>query len=133
LTKATLPNAVETPDQGTSYNPVYEAHQDLLRNAHEREVKRVAEAEQAEEVRRRMEAARGAGGSGVEGMLVDVDGEFEEEFDGGDEDMLEPLKLPGRKTGQQRRKAARVVAEVGSKLILSGFNRLTELSETNPS
>ncbi|KAJ1301190.1 hypothetical protein OPQ81_003600 [Rhizoctonia solani] len=96
LTNAALPSAVTYPDAGASYNPTYEEHQELLRTAHEREAKLVEDMEKAEEVRRRMEAAWEKKGDGiVEGMLVDVGEENEED----------------RKTTQQRRKAARVLAE----------------------
>ncbi|QRW13313.1 Nop53 (60S ribosomal biogenesis) [Ceratobasidium sp. AG-Ba] len=109
LTSAPLPSAVKVPEQGTSYNPTYEAHQDLLRAAHEREAKRVEEYERAEAIRRRMEAAREAGEQGIEGMLLDVDiNEDEEEVE---DEALEPVRMPGRKTAQQRRRAARALAE----------------------
>ncbi|KAG9128573.1 hypothetical protein FRC07_000006 [Ceratobasidium sp. 392] len=112
LTNATLPSAVQPPEQGSSYNPTYEAHQDLLRAAHEREEKRVAESEQAEQVRRRMEAAREEG-QGLKGMLVDEGNESKEEEYEEDEDVevLGPVKMPGRKTSQQRRKAAKALAD----------------------
>ncbi|KAF8607405.1 P60-like protein [Ceratobasidium sp. AG-I] len=122
LTDVPLPSAVQPPSEGASYNPTYESHQDLLRTAHEREAKRLADLEQAEEVRRRMEAAReNEAGAGVEGMLIDVDEEYEDDGEEGDaeEEGLEPLRMPGRKTGQQRRKAARVLAEKRSKMNLA--------------
>lgn len=62
-----------------------------------------------------MEAARESGeGAGVEGMLIDLHEEYADDDEGseGEEDGLEPIRMPGRKTGQQRRKAARVLAEV---------------------
>ncbi|KAG9097068.1 hypothetical protein FRC06_007997 [Ceratobasidium sp. 370] len=121
LTNATLPSAIQPPEPGSSYNPTYEAHQDLLRAAHQAEEKRVAEAEQAEQVRRRMEAAREAGEEGIEGMLVEVDNETEEEEEEEAEDVevLGPAKMPGRKTAQQRRKAARALAEKRSRANLA--------------
>ncbi|KAG9086594.1 hypothetical protein FS749_003540 [Ceratobasidium sp. UAMH 11750] len=120
LTNATLPSAIQPPEPGSSYNPTYEAHQDLLQAAHQVEEKRVAEVEEAEQVRRRMEAAREAGEEGIEGMLVDVDNETEEEEEEeeGDE-VLGPVKLPGRKTAQQRRRAARALAEKRSRANLA--------------
>ncbi|KAB5590226.1 hypothetical protein CTheo_6329 [Ceratobasidium theobromae] len=118
LTKVAFPTAVQTPDQGASYNPTYEAHQDLLRVAHEREAKRVEAAEKAEEVRRRMEAAWEHSGEGVvEGMRVDVDEEYED--DGEEPVYPDPVKPPKRKTEQQRRKEARALAERRSRISLA--------------
>ncbi|KAG8735676.1 hypothetical protein FRC12_017966 [Ceratobasidium sp. 428] len=121
LTTATLPSAVRPPEQGSSYNPTYEAHQDLLRTAHEREERRVAESERAEEVRRRMEAAGKAREEGAEGMIVDVDNDSGEEVEDEEEDVEVPgpMKMPGRKTAQQRRKAARARAEKQSRANLA--------------
>ncbi|KAG8741803.1 hypothetical protein FRC10_002402 [Ceratobasidium sp. 414] len=120
LTNATLPSAVQPPEPGSSYNPTYEAHQDLLRAAHELEEKRVAEAEQAEQVRLRMEAAREVRKEGTDGMLVAVDNETEEEEDQDeDAEVLGPVKMPGRKTSQQRRRAARALAEKRSRANLA--------------
>ncbi|KAH7337530.1 ribosome biogenesis protein Nop53/GLTSCR2 [Rhizoctonia solani] len=117
LTNATLPNPVVYPGAGTSYNPTYEEHQELLRTALERETKRLESLEKAEEVRKRMEAAREKKGDGtVEGMIVD-DGEESE----GDvqEERPDPVKPPQRKTAQQRKKAARVLAEKRSRAHLA--------------
>ncbi|CAE7081535.1 unnamed protein product [Rhizoctonia solani] len=117
LTKAVLPNSVIYPEAGTSYNPTYEDHQELLRAAHEREVKRVEDTEKVEQVRRRMEAAWENKGDGtIQGMLVDVGEENEE---GSQEDQLDPVKPPQRKTAQQRRKAARALAEKHSRASLA--------------
>ncbi|KAL5639809.1 hypothetical protein ACGC1H_006401 [Rhizoctonia solani] len=117
LTNATLPNSVARPEAGMSYNPTYEDHQELLRTAHEREVKRVADIEKAEEVRRRMEAAWEKKGDGiVDGMLVDA-GEENEEIE--EEERIDPVKPPQRKTAQQRKKAARVLAEKRSRASLA--------------
>ncbi|KAF8752116.1 Nop53 (60S ribosomal biogenesis) [Rhizoctonia solani] len=118
LTNAILPKAVIYPDAGTSYNPTYEEHQELLQAAHEREVKRVENTEKAEEVRRRMEAAwERKGENMVEGMIVDVGEENEE--DAPEEERVDPVKPPQRKTAQQRRKAARVLAEKRSRASLA--------------
>ncbi|KAG8761863.1 hypothetical protein FRC11_012674 [Ceratobasidium sp. 423] len=118
LTKASLPNPVVYPDAGTSYNPTYEEHQELLRTAHEREAKRVEDIEKAEEVRRRMEAAWEKKGERiVEGMLVDVGEENEEDVEEGEH--LDPVQPPQRKTAQQRRKAARALAEKRSRASLT--------------
>ncbi|CAE6453815.1 unnamed protein product [Rhizoctonia solani] len=117
LTKASLPNPVVYPDAGTSYNPTYEEHQELLRTAHEREARHAEEIEKVEEVRRRMEAAWERKGEGVvEGMLVDLGEENEE---GVEEERPDPVKPPQRKTAQQRRKAARVLAEKRSRASLA--------------
>jgi nucleolar protein 53 len=74
-------------------------------------VKRVEETEKVEEVRRRMEAAwDNLREGGVEGMRIDVD---EGDNDDGEEtEQLDPMRPPKRKTAQQRRKAARALAEV---------------------
>lgn len=108
MTTATLPSAVHVPEQGASYNPAYEAHQDLLQTAHDREVKRAQDIEKVEEVRRRMEAAWE---NAEDGMRVDMDDEYEDE-DEQEADVLGPVRPPQRKTAQQRRKAARALAEV---------------------
>ncbi|CCO33636.1 putative protein C22F8,09 [Rhizoctonia solani AG-1 IB] len=118
LTRAILPNPVVYPDAGTSYNPTYEEHQSLLRTAHEREVKRIEDMEKAEEVRRCMEAAWEEKREGVvEGMIVDAGEENEE--DGQEGELLDPVKPAQRKTAQQRRKAARVLAEKRSRASLA--------------
>lgn len=116
LTTATLPSAVQLPEQGTSYNPTYEAHQDLLQTAHDREVKRMEETEKAEEVRRRMEAAWE--NMDDDGMRVDADDEYEDEEEEEAED-LGPVRPPQRKTALQRRKAARLQAEKRSRASLA--------------
>ncbi|CAE6424386.1 unnamed protein product [Rhizoctonia solani] len=118
LTKATLPDPVVRPDSGTSYNPTYEEHQELLRAALERETKRVADLEKAEEVRRRMEAAREKKDDGVVGGMIVDDGEEHEE-DVQEEERPDPVKPPQRKTTQQRKKAARVLAEKRSRAHLA--------------
>ncbi|CAE6430724.1 unnamed protein product [Rhizoctonia solani] len=118
LTKATLPDPVVRPDSGTSYNPTYEEHQELLRAALERETKRVADLEKAEEVRRRMEAAREKKDDGMVGGMIVDDGEEHEE-DVQEEERPDPVKPPQRKTTQQRKKAARVLAEKRSRAHLA--------------
>ncbi|CAE6440221.1 unnamed protein product [Rhizoctonia solani] len=113
LTKAALPTSVVHPEAGMSYNPTYEDHQELLRTAHEREAKRVEDAEKVEAVRRRMEAAWEHKGDGIlEGMLIDVGEEDEEDEEA---EQLDPVKPPQRKTAQQRKKAARALAEKRSR------------------
>lgn len=106
--------AVVEPHLGTSYNPPVNAHQELLRRAHEIEEKRVRELEEQGVVKKRMEQARvdaNVEDSGAPGMTVDV---VAEETNNGDEE--EPVifakSMPERKTKQQRRKAAKQLQEV---------------------
>ncbi len=113
--------AVVEPHLGTSYNPPADAHRELLLKAHEIEEKRISEAEKLAEVKTRMEKARvdaDDGNSGVPGMKVDIAPAVEEE--------QEPAEIfskpaPERKTKQQRRKAAKVLAEVRRTCILYSF------------
>lgn len=104
--------AVLEPHQGTSYNPPADAHQELLLQAHETEEKRVKEAEKLAEVKAKMDSARDNSEDplGVPpGMKLDTETLDRDE----DEDTLSiPRKAPERKTKQQRRKAANILAEV---------------------
>ncbi|KAK0447200.1 hypothetical protein EV421DRAFT_1733755 [Armillaria borealis] len=103
--------AVVEPHLGTSYNPPADAYHELLLKAHEIEEKRISDAEKLMEVKTRMEKARvdvDDGSSGVPRMKVDIATAVKEE--------QEPVEIfskpaPERKTKQQRRKAAKVLAE----------------------
>lgn len=103
------------PHQGTSYNPPVAAHQELLLQAHEAEERRIREAARLAEVKEKMEDARRE----VEvpdlavasGMKVSVAG-ADEEDSAEEEEELPAKKMPPRKTQAQRRKAARLLAEV---------------------
>ncbi|KZS99802.1 P60-like protein [Laetiporus sulphureus 93-53] len=111
--------AVPAPHAGASYNPLANAHEELLRSAIEVEERRVKEAQRLDEMREKIEQGRKAAidewyEGGVRGMRVDVPGDEE-----GEEDEREDLeevqgmikKASGRKTKQDRRKAEKVKAE----------------------
>ncbi|KAG7445321.1 P60-like protein [Guyanagaster necrorhizus] len=128
--------AVVEPHLGTSYNPPADAHRELLLKAHGIEEKRIAEAEKLAEVKHRMENARVGeddGNSGVPGMKVDIATTVDEE-----EEPSETFSKPApeRKTKQQRRKAAKVLAEkralaqrAANKRILATVDRVKALSK----
>lgn len=104
--------AISTPHQGASYNPPVDAHQDLLRAAHEMEEAEMKGADKGQDVHERMMQARQLGHVTEEGLppgmtLHGVDGE-------GEEEIATPLvkPTPARKTKQQRRKAQRALDEV---------------------
>ncbi|KAF9461790.1 ribosome biogenesis protein Nop53/GLTSCR2 [Collybia nuda] len=106
--------AISEPHQGTSYNPPVDAHQALLLEAHEKEERRVREAEKLAKVKEKIESART---EAVEenpavapGMTVD-DAAHDEEDVGGDGEGVVGKKPPPRKTQSQRKKAARLLAE----------------------
>lgn len=118
--------AVPAPHAGTSYNPPEAAHTELLRAAHETELRRVQEAEALEATKARFLNARhadgGSGDGGAPGMLIDKPGEGVEEQedsvpadqsqDGLDATAKTTKSAPHRKTKQQRRKAEKLRAEV---------------------
>jgi nucleolar protein 53 len=116
--------AVELPHAGLSYNPSYEAHQALLRAAHEVETRREAEGnawrekkEQMEAMKRVKESDDGAATALFNGMVIDVP---EDNEDAGladqstDAAIIVAKKAPARKTRQQKLKAARLHSEVSS-------------------
>ncbi|KZS96834.1 hypothetical protein SISNIDRAFT_463582 [Sistotremastrum niveocremeum HHB9708] len=118
----TLPS-IPKPHEGTSYNPPVQSHQELLDEAVRREEERLREVEKWKGVKERMEEARrdvgeGDVDGGAEGMKVDVPGEGVEEDDDGEEEgegeegEKVEKSAPARKTKQQRRKAAKALAEV---------------------
>ena len=104
--------AILTPHQGTSYNPLANAHQDLLRAAHEVEEEETKDADKGRDVHERMAQARRVGEVTQEGLPpgMTLHGVEEEE----EEETAIPLVKPApvRKTKQQRRKAQRVLEEV---------------------
>lgn len=104
--------AIQTPHQGTSYNPPAEAHQDLLRAAHVVEEEEMKGADKGRDVHERMTHARQQGDVTQEGLPPGMAlHEVEEE----EEDAAVPLvkPVPTRKTKQQRKAAQRARAEVG--------------------
>ena len=120
--------AVVEPHQGTSYNPPVDAHQDLLRKAHEVEERRVAEAEKLAETKKKMEAARIDADDEVDealpaGMKVDsvADDGVEEEQE--EEEQGVVRKQPKAKSKAQKNKAAKLLAEV--RLLMRQFRRDT--------
>jgi nucleolar protein 53 len=107
--------SIAQPHQGTSYNPLAAAHEELLSSALKAEVERTEAAEKqkewAEKVEKAQSAARAEEVSGVPaGMSVGngEEGSDEEEWGG----VLVPVKRPERKTRQQRAKAAKLLEEV---------------------
>ncbi|KAH9990233.1 ribosome biogenesis protein Nop53/GLTSCR2 [Russula compacta] len=116
-TVITLP-AVPAPHAGTSYNPPEDAHTELLRTAHDGELRRVQEEAALQEMKARILSARhadgGSGDGGAEGMLIDKPGDDGPEQH--DSAVLEGTtaaekSVPKRKTKQQRRTAERLRAE----------------------
>lgn len=104
--------AISTPHQGTSYNPPAEAHQDLLRAAHEVEEAEMKDADKGQDVHQRMVQARQLGHVAEEGLPpgMNLHGVDEE----GEEETAVPLVKPAptRKSKQQRRKSQRALEEV---------------------
>ncbi|KAF8586908.1 P60-like protein [Ramaria rubella] len=110
--------AIIQPHQGTSYNPLETAHNELLLTAHEIEVRREVDATKFQDVKARMEAARRTVAeemeNGASGMKIDKgEAVIEEDNDlsGPQESIAPALKVPAPKTQKQRRKAAKVLAE----------------------
>ncbi|KAH9934211.1 P60-like protein [Fomitopsis serialis] len=109
--------AVPAPHEGTSYNPLVTAHQELLRTAHEIEERRLKEVAKLEETKRKIDAARGLApleeAVGVaSGMSVQPVDDLEADPAQDDVKELLPMKkMPQRKTKQERRKAERQRAE----------------------
>lgn len=114
---------METPHSGLSYNPTYEAHQSLLKTAHDVEARREADENAWRGTKEQMEAMKHLkdGDDTAErfkGMMIDVPEGDIEDGDPGDQPtkaaIIAPNKSPARKTRQQKLKAARLRAEVGS-------------------
>ncbi|KAF7439843.1 hypothetical protein PC9H_000180 [Pleurotus ostreatus] len=105
--------AIAEPHQGTSYNPLASAYQDLLLKAHETEERRVNEIAKVAAVKDKMAEARhnddDADNIGLpRGMKLDTPLEDDTEAEG---EVLLPKKQPERKTKAQRNKAAKALAE----------------------
>jgi nucleolar protein 53 len=107
--------AITEPHQGTSYNPPAEAHRELLLQAHEKEERRIREAEKLAEVKEKIESARReveeVNPAVAPGMKVDEIVHDEADLDE-DSEEIPGKKPPPRKTQSQRKKAARLLAEV---------------------
>jgi len=113
--------AISAPHQGTSYNPPAEAHQDLLRTAHEVEEEESKDADKGRDVHERMTRARQLGDVIQEGLPPGMSlHEIEEEEE---EETVTPLvkPAPGRKTKQQRKKAQRALEEVTPIVVIPEF------------
>lgn len=113
---------MEAPHAGLSYNPSYEAHQELLNAAHGIELKREADAEAWRPKKERMEAMKHAFGDDEDnsiarfrGMAIDnpEEGQDDNNGDSASQSAVVPSKsVPARKTRQQKLKTARLRAEV---------------------
>ena len=114
--------AIVDPHQGTSYNPLLDAYQELLLKAAAVEEKRLKDVEKLAAVKAKMDSALrvndGLNNLGAAGMTVTAQNDSEnareeevEEVDGQDSS-LPRKKLTNRKTTAQKNKAARVLAEV---------------------
>ena len=115
--------AIVEPHQGTSYNPLLDAYQELLLKAAAVEEKRLKDVEKLAAVKAKMDSALrvadGLNNLGAAGMTVTAQNdsenareeEVEEEVDGQDSS-LPRKKITNRKTTAQKNKAARVLAEV---------------------
>ena len=108
--------AVIAPHQGTSYNPPVDAHQELLRIAHEKAEMQEKLQERYASVKERLDAARKVHTEQTEpgvptGMTLDDLSEVQEE---GAESVEGPAakKTTTRKTTKQRRKAKQLEEEV---------------------
>lgn len=120
-----------------SYNPSLEAHQDLLRTAHEIELRREADVEKGRKEKETMEAMKRLNDADLDederdptkrfkGMTIDVpeSGSPDEEVVDADEPGTSevPVKKTGvRKTRTQKAKAARSLAEVRFPSIICSF------------
>ncbi|KAJ8507147.1 hypothetical protein ONZ45_g10458 [Pleurotus djamor] len=106
--------AIADPHQGTSYNPLASAYQDLLLTAHQAEEKRVEELAKMAVIKERMAKARiyeeEGPVVGVIGMKLDVPGE-EAEPEPTVNEISIAKPAPERKTKAQRNKAAKLQAE----------------------
>ena len=118
--------AISTPHQGTSYNPPADAHQDLMRAAHEVEEEEMKDVDKGRDVHERIVQARQLGQVAQEGLPLGMTlHEVEEE----EEETVVPLvkPVPARKTKQQRKKAQRVLEEVSLFPASLSSSRLTHV------
>lgn len=113
--------AINVPHPGTSYNPSVQSHQSLLRAAHNVEVVREAEAQKWRDAKAAVEAIRAArvleegesyDPSGAMAIDVPVEEEAVVNVEVAESVEAPVRKTPVRKTQLQRRKAAKVLAEV---------------------
>lgn len=115
LAPAKMMPAVSAPHPGTSYNPDFDSHEELVQAAFEKAKAEEANDHEKETLNAHWKGvARGPTTSLPIDMPIDVDdevlpahnGELEEGTAEGDEN-AHTLKLPGRKTAAQRRREAR--------------------------
>ncbi|KAI0342370.1 P60-like protein [Trametopsis cervina] len=106
-------SAVPSPHEGTSYNPLVTAHQELLRIAHEKEERRVREAEELAKTKEKIvQARREAVEAQVEGVAWGMTVQEVVDEEGGEvAEILPAKKIPERKTKKERRKAEKQRAE----------------------
>ncbi|KAK2463351.1 hypothetical protein APHAL10511_004662 [Amanita phalloides] len=104
--------AVVEPHQGTSYNPSFDAYHILLRQAYEKEEKRVQEEEKLSKIREKTTKSDQIDEDDTVALGINlVEVADEQAKEGGEEEFaLPPKKLPQRKTKQQRLKAAKHLA-----------------------
>jgi nucleolar protein 53 len=109
------------PHPGMSYNPPASAHHELLLKAHEIEEDREKKANKLAEAKAKIEQAKSTVQDVDQGVALGmtvglVNSETESENADEDDGITHSKKLPERKTKQQRRKAAKLQAEVCSTL-----------------
>nr|CAG4640913.1 EOG090X07H9 [Eulimnadia texana] len=105
--KTTALKAVEAPHPGTSYNPTFEDHQNLLRKAYDREITKVqADAKIERKVKPMMKkmTQQEQQKHWMDEMSQGLAEEDEQNADETTEDSSLPVKMAERKTKQQRRK-----------------------------
>jgi nucleolar protein 53 len=104
--------AIHEPHQGTSYNPVAGAHNELLLKAHQAEERRVREEERLAELQKKMHSSTETTADGLpSGMTLDTTVEVLESDDDEEDEEIIPVQRPERKTKQQRKKAEKRLAE----------------------
>ncbi|KAG6329369.1 hypothetical protein ID866_9719 [Astraeus odoratus] len=105
---------VSIPHQGTSYNPLVHAHEELVMEAYQAEKRRQDEAGRLAKYRKRIEAAQQSFATAMDGMplgmMVDKITEDSDKPPTTD-DMVVPNKPPQRKTKQQRARILRQKSE----------------------
>lgn len=124
--------AVAEPHQGTSYNPPLEAHQELLKIAHEAELVKEKAAEKLAGVKEAFEEARKAVVENLTfgvplGMIVDEPDDDDDEAPQTETPVVHKPKP--RKTKQQRNKEQKLRAEVRSSSLASNLDFLSFLTE----
>lgn len=122
--------AVPSPHEGVSYNPTVTSHQGLLRIAHTIEEQHEKEAEELAAVKEKMSGAVGNAEESKEGvargMKLDIpQGDEEMAVIVDSQELPLPKKPTKRKTTQERRKQAKIRAQVGH-IIHSYLSHVTD-------